>query len=173
MVRLLENRLKTEYTDKDSRIPGGIWDAQNAAHLLIAYYQKTSSKVDVNRVLETLGGIVYSQAALAEPMTAQAWLESYSRLCRDHGRHDLTTKAIQAVLDLGPKVKGSLKRFGVDLNVPEDEMTGYLANFTNRDLPHALRLLATAMVPKWDSVVSSTNDNAKQLGHPANREMDE
>jgi len=159
MINLLEEILEKERQTDSPRKPNTIWDAEHAAHLLLAYYKRIENLPEVNRILELLGEVIYQRMEDSEGMAGQAWLESYSRLCQEHGRRDLATKAIQAIQALGPKVVASLKRIGTTVDIPE----AYFAQFTGQDLPTSLRLLASSMVPKWDTVVSATEENARQF----------
>ena len=163
MVRLLEECLEQERRILEPPQPMGILNAENAAQMLVTYYRKLGHPSDVNRVLEALGEVIHRRADLAEPMAGQSWLESFSRLCLDHGRKDLATGAIQAVQALGPAVKGNLKRIGGSVDIPVEEVERFVAQFTQGDLASGLELLAILMVPDWDNVVTTTQAHAQQF----------
>ena len=163
MVRLLEDCLEQERQTLEPPQPMGIWDAESAAQMLVTYYRKIDHRSDENRVLEALGEVIHRRADLAEPMAGQSWLESFSRLCLDHGRKDLATQAIQAIQALGPAVKENLKRIGGSVDISVEEVERFVAQFTRWDLASGLEQMAIRMVPDWDNVVATTKDNSRKF----------
>lgn len=162
MVWLLEDVLARERADQKPSEPLSIWDAENAAQLLAAYYRKTGSAEDIRRVLEALGEVTHRRAAEAEPMVGQAWLEGYARLCEEHGQRDLAIEAIQALQALGPGVIKGLNRFSHTIEVPVEEMNRFVGHFLQGNLGEALGRLAVNMTPKWDHVVKQTHKRARE-----------
>lgn len=162
MLWLLEDRLEKELKGQDSKIPTGIGDAENAAQLLSTFYRKKQCPAEVKRVLEAFGEVVHRRTDKAEPMAGQAWLEGFARLCDEYGQKELAIRAIQALQALGPKVLGSLKRFSHEMEVPKEQMEGFVAQFLQGDLAEALGRLAVNMVPKWDQVVQQTQELAQK-----------
>ena len=162
MLWLLEDRLEHERNSQEVESPTSIWDAENAAQLLSAYYRKTQQPSGVRRVLEAFGVVAHRRADLADPLAGQAWLESFARLCEEHGQKDMAIRATQAIRALGPNALGSLKRFGHEMEIPEEQLKEFLGQFVQGDLAEALGRLAVNMVPKWDHVVQNTKDIASQ-----------
>lgn len=162
MVWLLEDVLSRERAEEKPPEPLSIWNAENAAQLLAAYYRKAGTAEDIRRVLEAFGEVTHRRAAEAEPMVGQAWLEGYARLCEEYGQRDLAIAAIQALQALGPGVIKGLKRYSQTIEVPVEEMDQFVGQFLQGDLGEALGRLAVNMTPKWENVVKQTHELARQ-----------
>lgn len=162
MLHLLEDRLEHERRTTTPGLPLSIWDAENAAQMLAAYYRKTKEVEAVKRVIETFGEIVRSRAELAEPMVGQAWLEGYARLCEEHGQKALATAAILSVQSMGPKVIDSLKRASVTMDVPPEEMEAFLGQFIRGDLDEALGRFVVNVIPNYDFIKKNADELARE-----------
>ena len=162
MLKLLEDCLEKERTETTPPSPISIWDAENAAQMLSAYYRKTKRSSEVVRVIEAFGEVVRLRSDLAEPMVGQAWMEGYSRLCEEYGLKTLAAAAISSVQTLGPKVIDSLKRATVTIDVPPEQMEAFLDQFVRGDLDEALGRFAVNVVPNYDFIVQNSQDMAKE-----------
>lgn len=162
MLRLLEESLEREHSIQTSDSPISIWEAQNAAQLLSAYYRKIDQPTEITRVLIAFGEIVHRRAEQTEPMVGQAWLEGFARLCDEYRHKELATKAIQVLQALGPKVLDGMTRHSHEAQIPKEEMDRFIAQFIQGDLAQALGRVAVNMVPNWDHVVRSTQELSEQ-----------
>lgn len=160
MVHLLEDVLEREAIDPDPETVTSVWDAENAAQILTAYYRKLNQPGEVRRVLETFGSIVHRRALKAQPMAGQAWLGGYSRLAKEHGQTDLEVQAVRALQALGSSVVKDLKEVGGSISIPTKVIDEIIHDFVRGDLDQDLSRLAGGFIPVWDEVVAGAHEAA-------------
>ncbi len=163
MTWLLEDQLERERANATPLEAPGIWYAENASQLLLAYYHQTGRDADVSRVLEAFAQVVHSRALVGAPMAGQAWLGTLSRLCLEFGRRDLSTLALASLNALGPKAVKSLKRISVTSEISDEEVRALTSPFTSGDLAQGLRRLAGLMAPKAEQVLKDTQKCASEF----------
>lgn len=156
MVGLLEDQLQRELSNTNPSESTGVWYAQNATQLLLSYYRVKGQDAEVNRVLEAFASVVHQRADLGAPLAGQAWLGDLSRICLEHGRRDLSTRALQALEALGPKAMKAMRSLSATTEVPKEEIDKILSLFTEADLGTGLRRLTSMMVPKVHQVRANT-----------------
>lgn len=163
MLWLLEDQLARERADTNPSESVGVWCAQNATQLLLSYYRTKDQAGEVNRVLESFAEVVHQRANLGAPMAGQAWLGDLSQICIEHGRRDLSTRALQALQALGPKALKAMKSLSATTEVPREEIEQILSLFTESDLGTGLGRFASMMIPKVDQVLANTQELAAQF----------
>ena len=143
----LEGRLR-RLSDTSGNRPVNTWAAELAAVRLAQHYQAEGRPAEVKRVLLKYGAAFEKKAENATAMLAQAWLGQVHQIYRDFGLKDDAERLLRKVRALGPKALNDLKPIEAEIEVPKEQMDGFVTEMTEGDLETALGRIAVYYLPR-------------------------
>jgi hypothetical protein len=163
LISALEDRLERISNPEIAGSAHDPWGAEAAGQRLATHYRRIGSKEDVLRVLNKVLRAFEHLAKQANPMLAQGWYQQMELLFRNFGLAEEASEIRRKVRELGPAAQKSMAKHEHKIEIPREEMEGYVNEMMGGSLEDAISNFITHNLPRRHE----TEKELKQLAQKA------
>ncbi len=161
IIKDLESRLARISDTSNSAVfdPHG---SEYAALRLARYYNKTSDKDNVARVLKLYGGAFLKASEAAAAMVGVAWLKKVYGTYLNFGMK-ADADALNAIIhELSKKSAGEMKTISHEFSISKQEMDDYLNTMTAGELEAVFNRIAIRFLQSKEELIEQIHNTAKE-----------
>lgn len=156
----MEARFERLCTNKSGNLSDP-FRCEAGASRLAEYYRRAGRTEDMRRVIRKLGDAFNTAMDLVSPLQAMTWAEHMHDVYKTYQLNEEAEQLARKLRELGPKIKGEMKTFSHEVQIPREELEKLVEKFTAGSLEQTLGHIAASFIPKRKDVEDMVKALAK------------